>query len=232
MTPAQTTLYFREWNNVRERCKAEGWVLPDRHQLHVRALGKDKSSKLFTNPDLDKVLAVFRSFSQPASVNAQVRQERMPRTRLEHKIKIEQMKLLSIVCSSLRKPRWVDYPADWPVPAEGIEPDMDAAWNYFVRVAAIHGGKNGDLSFVSDQPNPERVDEKSDLECLRDTLDARIGALRRAKIPKGMQGDDAGWSWHDLKTAAGVECDCATHCRKARPTIEKMNGKSLQTATV
>lgn len=83
MTKAQTMLYFREWGRVRAVCRAAAWPEPDRHALHVRALGAAKSSKEFNNEDLDKVLAEFRAISQPAGVKAQLRQQRQPRTRLE-----------------------------------------------------------------------------------------------------------------------------------------------------
>lgn len=83
MTPRQTSLYFREWGYVRGYCKAHRLPEPDRHALHVQALGADKSSKEFTNEDFDKVLAVFRAIHQPANVNAQLRQIREPRKRAE-----------------------------------------------------------------------------------------------------------------------------------------------------
>jgi uncharacterized protein YjiS (DUF1127 family) len=76
-------LYFREWGFVRKACKAAAVPVPDRHELHRRALGRDRSSKDFSNEEFDKVLAEFRAISQPASVNAQLRQQRQPRTRLE-----------------------------------------------------------------------------------------------------------------------------------------------------
>ena len=63
MTASQNRLYFREWGSVRAACKAHGWPVPDRHELHVRALGFDKSHLDFNNEDLDKVLAEFRKLS-------------------------------------------------------------------------------------------------------------------------------------------------------------------------
>src|SRR5258708_1762352 len=57
MTHAQTMKYFREWGLVRAHFIAKG-IDPKqaenkRHQLHKQALGMDKSSKDFTNADLD-----------------------------------------------------------------------------------------------------------------------------------------------------------------------------------
>jgi len=77
MTKAQTRLYWREWSKVR---KAEPKT--DRHELHIRALGLDRSHKEFTNGDLDKVLAEFRVVSEPWNLNAQMRQLNQPRKRL------------------------------------------------------------------------------------------------------------------------------------------------------
>lgn len=77
MTPRQSALYWREWANVREICPAA-----DRHDLHAAALGVDKSSKRFTNADLDKVLAEFRAVSDPANLDAQLARHDQPKRRL------------------------------------------------------------------------------------------------------------------------------------------------------
>ena len=79
MSPAQTSLYWREWAAVRR-------MDPDanRHALHIQALGRDVSSKAFTNAQFDQVLGVFRAISRPADLNAQLRQQQQPRTRLLH----------------------------------------------------------------------------------------------------------------------------------------------------
>jgi hypothetical protein len=69
MTSKQESLYWHEWAAVRAENPRS-----DRHDLHVQALGKDKSHKDFSNKDFDAVLAVFRSISQPDDVNAQLRQ--------------------------------------------------------------------------------------------------------------------------------------------------------------
>src|ERR1035437_7933284 len=82
MTPLQNSLYFREWGRVRAACKEQGFPVPDRHSLHVKALGNDKSHLDFTNVDFDLVLAEFRALSQPDNLAAQLRQQDMPRRRL------------------------------------------------------------------------------------------------------------------------------------------------------
>jgi hypothetical protein len=87
MTPAQNALYFREWGRVRSVCKQQGFPIPDRHDLHVKALGLDKSHRDFTNADFDRVLAEFRAISQPDNLAAQLRQQNMPRRRLLYGIR-------------------------------------------------------------------------------------------------------------------------------------------------
>lgn len=76
MNPAQTSLYFREWGLVRKHFIAKGLDSKQadnkRHELHRRALGIDKSSKDFTNAELDKVLAVFRAVHDGGNLDAQL----------------------------------------------------------------------------------------------------------------------------------------------------------------
>ena len=87
MTALQNSLYFREWGNVRSLCKQQGFPIPDRHDLHVKALGQDKSHLDFTNDDFDLVLAEFRAISQPDNLAAQLRQQDQPRRRLLYSIR-------------------------------------------------------------------------------------------------------------------------------------------------
>ena len=87
MTALQNSLYFREWGRVRATCKQQGFPVPDRHSLHIKALGQDKSHLDFTNEDFDRVLAEFRALSQPDSLAAQLRQQDMPRRRLLYSIR-------------------------------------------------------------------------------------------------------------------------------------------------
>jgi len=83
MTPKQTQLYWREWGAVSRAAKAAGRDLPDRHSLHRQALGRDVSSKDFSNAQFDAVLGVFRALSQPGNLNGQWRQLDQPRRREE-----------------------------------------------------------------------------------------------------------------------------------------------------
>jgi hypothetical protein len=87
MTPKQKAWYFREWNLARKRLVALADMTPaeaelSRHELHVRALGIDKSSSALTNSDLDKVISAFRSISRPSDLDSQIRQADQERTRL------------------------------------------------------------------------------------------------------------------------------------------------------
>ncbi len=74
MTPAQKTLYWREWSACSKARKAKGLLVSEsvRHELHQTALGYHKSSQALTNREFDKVLGVFRSFSRPDDLNAQL----------------------------------------------------------------------------------------------------------------------------------------------------------------
>jgi len=87
MTPLQNSLYFREWGKLRAACQRKGRPVPDRHELHIRALGQDKSHLDFTNEDFDRVLAEFRAISRPDDLAAQLRQQDMPRRRLLYTIR-------------------------------------------------------------------------------------------------------------------------------------------------
>ena len=86
MTALQHSLYFREWGRVRTACKQQGFPIPDRRSIHVKALGQDKSHLDFSNDDFDRVLAEFRAISQPDNLAAQLRQQDMPRRRLLYSI--------------------------------------------------------------------------------------------------------------------------------------------------
>lgn len=87
MTTKQTALYWRSWGETRRYLLAFCDYTPTevdtfRRDLHAKALGVEKSSKDFTNADLDKVLAEFRAISRPADFSGQMRQQNMPRARL------------------------------------------------------------------------------------------------------------------------------------------------------
>jgi hypothetical protein len=85
MTSAQTNLYFFEWGRVRTHLVGKG-IDPKqadakRHELHRKALGRDKSSKTFTNAELDKVIAVFRAVYDGGNLDAQLEQLDQPAKR-------------------------------------------------------------------------------------------------------------------------------------------------------
>jgi hypothetical protein len=86
MTPKQNALYWREWGAVVRYCRAKGLVVPDRHDMHLSALGAHRSHLAFTDDDFDKVLAEFRAHSRPDDVGAQLRQLSQPRIRLKYAI--------------------------------------------------------------------------------------------------------------------------------------------------
>lgn len=82
MTPAQKNKYWWEWGKVRQHLLAKGATADaaaaQRHALHVKALGHDKSSATFTNGDFDRVIATFRAVWDDANFSAQMRQQEQP----------------------------------------------------------------------------------------------------------------------------------------------------------
>lgn len=86
MSPAQTNLYWRKWSACKRALAKLGRPTGDaaRHALHQQALGAAKSSKHFTNRDLDRVLAVFASFTAPSDLTQQLRAEEQPEARRRH----------------------------------------------------------------------------------------------------------------------------------------------------
>jgi hypothetical protein len=202
MTPSQDKKYWREWAQVTRACKTHGFDLPDRHDLHRRALGKDKSHKSFTNADFDKVLAVFRSYIQPDNIKPQLRQQRMPRLRLEWKITVEQSALLAVL---LPDPS----PQSHPSHSENSSPltphssltalDRALAAETYIQHLMQERFHTTDLRSISDEPRPRGGNpdnEYSDLELLRDTLAARINELRKKR----------GWTIHEMNQLATVAC--------------------------
>lgn len=91
MSPAQTNLYFFEWGRVRDHYRGKGLdpkqADAKRHELHRRALGRDKSSKDFSNAELDRVIAVFRAVYDGGNLEAQLAQLDQPENRRQAMIK-------------------------------------------------------------------------------------------------------------------------------------------------
>ena len=87
MTAKQDALYWREWGALVRVCKRDGTPAPDRHALHVAALGADKGHGSFTNAEFDRVLAEFRVWSRPGDLRAQLRQSEQPLTRLRWRVR-------------------------------------------------------------------------------------------------------------------------------------------------
>jgi hypothetical protein len=85
MTAAQNAKYWWEWARAREHFLGRGLshaaADAKRHDLHRKALGHDKSSKSFTNADLDAVLAAFRAVWDGGNLDAQLRQIEQPELR-------------------------------------------------------------------------------------------------------------------------------------------------------
>lgn len=99
MNAAQTAMYFSIWGRVRDVYKAKGLPCGDvqRHALHLRALGYRKSSKDFTNAELDKVKGAMMAIVEPDNLNAQLRALDQPELR-----KLEVWNKLAAICEDLK----------------------------------------------------------------------------------------------------------------------------------
>lgn len=193
---AQNALYWREWGYVTKACKKHNFRLPDRHELHIKALGADKSHAAFTNKDLDKVLAEFRALSQPTSVTGQVRQIRQPATRILHLIKFEYRATLAVLLpikygkvtlTEVRK-------------GEGKNecPNFYLADTYLKSVLT-NRFKTDDVKDLNQEPKPTGTgDPKSELEMYRDTIARCISQARQ----------QLGLTVHEMNVMVGLDCEC------------------------
>lgn len=151
MSPKQESLYWREWGAVH---KADPSV--DRHDLHIAALGEDKSHKTFSNEEFDKVLGQMRAISRPTDLDGQLRQLNQRKTRLIWKICQEQATLLAVY----QKNAYYIY---------------TVALDKFPRLRADTASPDSSfkLQEILNHLDPEQ------LEHLRSTLAARINDLRK-----------------------------------------------------
>lgn len=85
MNAKQLNLYRALWGQARKVLRAGG--LPaaeceaERHAIHARELGADKSSRDLTNGDFDKVKAAFLAIIDGADLDAQLDAQEQPRKR-------------------------------------------------------------------------------------------------------------------------------------------------------
>lgn len=197
MSPAQTSLYWREWAAVVRRARLDAAPEPDRHAIHAAALGAAKSSKQFTNADLDRVLAEFRALSQPHNLNAQVRQQDQPRARKLGRIE-ELLRCLAL------------YPLAQPMGEAGAL----AFAREIIRDKFNHGSRRA-VSEIDDlSDHPRTVTRKSDglLIELPSHLDQLIMTLSRALNGNTGFRNQAGHTLHDMLNAAGLRCACKRCC--------------------
>lgn len=80
-------MYFAEWGKLRTvlsaRGKSSAEIEAHRAAITLKALGRPKSSKLFTNADLDKVLAAIKAEAAPGDFAAQMKVQDSPEKRRE-----------------------------------------------------------------------------------------------------------------------------------------------------
>jgi hypothetical protein len=219
--PQIIDLKARLWPNA---CVARGWDPNDR-DWQMAVLSQILKRPISSSNDIEylaeftEVKATLEAWAHDTNLKKPLRTLDNPRRVLTTKITIDQVKLLSVCLRT-------------GASARAIEPDIEAAQTY---VAKLMKGRfrTDDITQISDQPTIRpNGEEKSDLETLRDTLDARISALRLERVvtfsglsfsefkqrTKGEQrrfSAESGWNWHDLRTKAGVECECAACKRKA-----------------
>jgi hypothetical protein len=78
-------MYWAEWGKLRDVLRDRGLTFAQieehRHAVTRRALGVAKSSKLFTNRDLDAVLARIKAEREPGNLNAQMEIQESPEKR-------------------------------------------------------------------------------------------------------------------------------------------------------
>lgn len=174
LTEKQDRLYWREWGAAVRACKSRGQAVPLRQDCHARALGREKSHLDFTNPDLDKVLGVFRAIIKPSDLNGQLRQEKQACARLLYKITVEQVALLAL---------FTDH---------RVDDKQMAAENYILSIFKDRRDLSGGFKLPSFMSLTQL--DSSRLTLLRNTLAARIDSLRRER----------GWTVAEMETAAGL----------------------------
>jgi hypothetical protein len=85
MTTKQLQFYRVLWSQAKRMLVAHGMssreAEEERHAIHRRTLGYDKSSKELTNEEFDQVKGAFLAISKPGDMKAQLAQAAMPKTR-------------------------------------------------------------------------------------------------------------------------------------------------------
>ena len=181
MTSSQKSLYFREFGAARRACLEAGAPDPDRHALHVRALGTDVSSRALTNRQLDAVLAVFRAISAGDNLNAQLRQQIQPRIRLLWKIQNQLCMQLAVVLQPPPNPA----PATWSISLD----TLPRAEKYILSII--------EDKYPTDDPDDPFADLTED-QLRRLTVDlTRCINIRRASI---------GLDWPTIRALATRPC--------------------------
>lgn len=147
-------------------CRVNGWKVSDRAkriEILSQILGRniESANEINNSTDFDAVIAGLKSWSQPANLKAQLRQIHQPRIRLVHKITVEQAGLLAVVLEH---------------PAGATLLDRQANAQRYILDLMERRFRTRDIDEISDQVDPRT--EKSPLQMLRDTLAARINALR------------------------------------------------------
>ncbi len=161
ITDKQRIAFITDWSKI---CALRKWdknFKPIRLQFISESIGRrvESMNEVGYLKEYDKLKAACQAILNPSSVGAQLRQQRMPRTRLLQKITVEQTALLAV---------YLDPP----------DPRL-AAENYILSVIADQFGR---LFAQDSSRSPKTVLDLTDkqLEHLRFTLAARIDDRRAA----------------------------------------------------
>jgi hypothetical protein len=120
INPKQNALYFREWAKAKAvYVKFCGYTSKEaeamRHDLHLDALGSDKSHLDFTNDDLDAVLDAFEAVSvlESGPHGHRSRAAEMPRRRAIYAVEkygLPDPYVMAISVDQFGTPDWRDLP--------------------------------------------------------------------------------------------------------------------------
>jgi hypothetical protein len=215
LSPDQLKLY---WTELRQALSALNKSASSAesadvvHPVHTRESfhaqhNLPPSTKQFTREHFDTFLAACKAITQPSNLKPQLRAFDQPKTRLLHKILVEQAALLDAL-----------YASDRAQPSPGGEgPGVRA--NYRTGLDTIRhicaDKFRGRLPVdLSESHRSVFGSQYSELETLLFTVARTISKLRQAR----------GWTEHELRWEAGLgdTCRCAD-CRRAKlPKVDRV----------
>lgn len=193
MNESQTSLYWRLWAKA---CKAQAWnkaggmksaeVDAMRKAVTREVLGKDVSSKDFTNDQFTKIKAKFLELAGDLDGAMEVNQPTKGKARNFLHVIAEQKKCLAL---------YVDGSVEAYVEQVIRDKFNRGRRSERMQVESLSNEPGFNTRFMRETP--------SELAQLVMTLAARLNTMR----------NEAGDTIHDMKTKSGVLCGCARCCR-------------------